>query len=277
MPIITISRGTMSGGRALAELVARALGCACIAREVLIEAAAKLGVSEESLQERMERSPGLFGRLTTERRMYAIACQAALAERAVQGDLVYHGLAGHLLLNDVPEVLRVRLIAPVEMRVRALMEERSMSRDDARRYIEKVDAQRAKWTRLMYDADIEDLRLYDVVLNLEKTTVESACEAVLALARRPEYSLDAAARVRLRDFALASRVQLSLETHPASRGLGLETSVRGGVVTLTGSLPQVEFLPAANELLLAELRGFVERVPGVEKVVLDVRPFAGDQ
>ncbi len=101
MPIITISRGTMSGGKALAECVAAELGCSCIAREVLLEGAAKLGVPEELLRERMERSPGLWERLTAERRTYVLACQSALAEHAASiGAMV---LTTETLITDLPE------------------------------------------------------------------------------------------------------------------------------------------------------------------------------
>lgn len=270
MPIITVSRGTMSGGKALAECLAAKLGCACIAREVLVEGAAKLGVSEEFLRERLERAPGLWERLTAERRTYALATQAALAEQIARGDAVYHGLAGHLLLREVPEVLRVRLIAPVEVRVRALMEQKGMTREDAEQFISQVDSHRVRWTRLMYNVDIEDPRLYDLVLNLEKTSVDSACDAVLAMARRPEFTVDESARARLADFVLSSRVRLALAIQPATRGLDLDVKARAGAVTLTGRVPKPEMLIHASERWTKELREVVEGVTGVKRVVLDV-------
>lgn len=270
MPIITISRGTMSGGKALAECVAAALGCSCIAREVLVEGAAKLGVSEELLRERMERSPGLWDRLTAERRTYVLACQAALAEHATGSDFVYHGLAGNLLLRDIPEVLRVRLIAPVEVRVRALREQRGMAREEAEKYIAEVDQHRSRWTRLMYDAEIGNPALYDLVLNLERASLESACSAVVAMAKRREFTMDDAARARCADFALASRVRLALDLHPSGRGLGLEVKAREGVVTLAGRLPQAQMMAHASERWIGELRRVAEGVEGTKQVVVDI-------
>ena len=270
MPIITVSRGTMSGGKALAECLAATLGCSCIAREVLVEGAAKLGVSEEFLQERLQRAPGLWERLTAERKTYALATQAALAEQIAGGEAVYHGLAGHLLLREIPEVLRVRLIAPVEIRVRALMEQKGMTREDAERFIAQVDSHRVRWTRLMYNADIEDPRLYDLVLNLEKITIDSGCDAVLAMARRPEFTVDEPARARLADFVLTCRVRLALAIQPATRGLDLDVKARAGTVTLTGKVPKPDMLTHASERWMRELREVVEGVTGVKKVVLDV-------
>ncbi len=275
MPIITVSRGTMSGGKALAECLARSLGCACIAREVLLEGAAKLGVSEDRLREGMERSPGLWDRFSAERRTYVLACQAALAEHAAQGDFVYHGLAGHLLLRDLPEVLRVRLIAPLELRVKALAEHRRMPREEAERYIAEVDAQRARWTRLMYDVDIGDPGLFDLVLNLEKASLDSACGTVTAMARRPEFTIDEAARGRCAEFALASRVQLALDVHPSSQGLGLRVTARGRRVVLAGQIPQAQLASHATDRWKGELRKVAEAVPGVDGVELELDVVRG--
>ena len=59
MSIITISRGTLSGGRAVAECLAEMLGYPCIGREILQEAAKRLGVSEDNvLDGRFETPPG---------------------------------------------------------------------------------------------------------------------------------------------------------------------------------------------------------------------------
>jgi cytidylate kinase len=270
MPIITVSRGTMSGGTALAECAARALGSPCLAREVLVSAATALGVGEQFLKERIERAPGLWERLGTERKTYVLAVQAALAEHVSKGDAVYHGLAGHLLLRDIPQVIRLRLIAPLETRVRALMEQRAMTRDAAERFIAQVDQQRVRWTRLMYNADIEDPRLYDLVINLDKTSLESACAVVVTMARRPEFAIDDAARAGLADFALACKVRLALAIQPASRGLELEVAARSGVVTLAGKVPKPDMLTHASDRWIGELRKVVEEVPGVKKVVLDV-------
>jgi cytidylate kinase len=270
MPIITISRGTMSGGKDLAECVAAALGCPCIAREILVEGAAKLGVSEQFLSGRMEKSPSLWERLTAERRTYLLAVQAALAGHLTGGAAVYHGLAGHLLLREVPWVLRIRLISPLAKRVAALMERRGTTREEAERFIAQVDRHRVRWTRLMYNADIEDPRLYDLVLNLEKTSLESACAVVVGLAHRPEFHVDAPARARLADFDLECRVRLALAVEPASRGLDLDVTAREGVVTLGGRVPKPDMLTHASDRWIGELRKVVEEVAGVKKVVLDV-------
>jgi cytidylate kinase len=270
MAIVTVSRGTMSGGKALAERVAEALGSPCIAREVLVEGASRLGVSEEHLREKMERSPSLTERISAECRTYILATQSALADHLVGGDVVYHGLAGHLLLADVPEVLRVRLIAPVELRVHALMQQRSMGWDEAERLIVDIDQQRARWTRTMYCQDIHNADLYDVVLNLEKSSIESACAVVVTMARRPEFEITEAARARLVDFAIGCRVRLALALCPATCGHEIAVTVRAGVANLLGAALVSLGSAEAADRWASEVRRIAENVEGVRGVLVDL-------
>ena len=162
MAIISICRGTQSGGQALAECLAEELQYPLVAREVLQDAASELGISEQELSRAMERAPRLWKRHASVRRAYIATIQAALAEHTVGGDLVYHGRAGQMLLAGLPAVLRVRLIAPMGARVSTLLERNEMTPTSAEEYIQHVDAARARWVKMMYGEDIEDPALYDL-------------------------------------------------------------------------------------------------------------------
>ncbi len=135
-----------------------------LGREVLQDAAAQLGRSgrgrrgEDGGTARAVRPDPLITKL------YVAAVRAALVEHARDGNLVYHGLAGGLLLRSLPGVLCVRLIAPLEIRVRALMESHGMDEDSAEAYIREVDDARARWVKDVYGEDILDSALYDMVL-----------------------------------------------------------------------------------------------------------------
>ncbi len=269
--IVTVSRGSTSGGTALAERIARSLHGSCIAREVLVEAAAKLGVSEEFLKERMKRSPVLWERYTAERRIFSLALKAALVEHAARGSVVYHGVAGHLLLPEVRQVLRIRLIAPMAVRVRRMMEERGIGWKEAASFIERADRERKRWAKLMYGVDIEDPRLYDLVLNLEGTTLDSAAALAVSMAKKPEFLVDEEGRAALADLALSCRVRLALAVQPSSRGFEPEIEAHGGVVTIGGWAPRPSASGSGGRTFLGELRRTVEDVAGVREVVLDLR------
>ncbi len=86
MAIISVCRGTKSGGHAMAECLAEHLRYPLVAREVVQEAASDLGVSEADLSRGMERTPRLWNRQSSERRLYIAAVQAALAEHVAAGE-----------------------------------------------------------------------------------------------------------------------------------------------------------------------------------------------
>jgi cytidylate kinase len=206
VPIITISRGTLSGGRAVAECLADALGYPCVGREILLDAARVLGASEERVRKMMEVPPTRWARFTRDRERYVLAVQAALGEHVARGDLVYHGLAGQFLLRGLPGVVRVRLIAPLEMRVQALIgAHHATTRLAAERFIRRVDRERRRWVRAMYDAEVGDPGLYDVTINLSAITLETACRIVAELASQPHYRITDEGRATLAAFAADAR------------------------------------------------------------------------
>jgi len=206
--IITISRGTMSGGRAVAECLAERLGYPCIGREVLQTAARTLGATEETVRRKLQQPPGPVDLVMRERRAYVTAVQAALAAHCVTGTLVYHGLSGQLLLRDLPGVLRVRLIAPMPMRVQALLSHHThTTHEAAERYIRSVDRQRRRWVRRMYGVDVTDTALYELTINLESITLGTACVMIAELARQPHYAVTPAVRGRLEAFAAECRAR----------------------------------------------------------------------
>jgi hypothetical protein len=62
MSVITVSRGSFSGGKALAECLAARLGYRCVGREAIVERAAASGVSHQHLLDALLKPPGFLDR-----------------------------------------------------------------------------------------------------------------------------------------------------------------------------------------------------------------------
>jgi len=132
MSIVTISRGSFSGGKMLAGCLCEKLGYRCVDREVIMErAAAASGLSQEVLRDALEKPPGFLDRFKHNKYVYLAVIQSALIEEVRTGRAVYHGLAGHLLLKGGPHILRVRIIAPMAFRIAMAMQRLKFSREDA--------------------------------------------------------------------------------------------------------------------------------------------------
>jgi cytidylate kinase len=270
MAIITISRGSMSGGEALAKCLSTALSYPILGRDVLVAAAKKLDISEEILTQKIVRGPGVWESLTSNRRLYVVAVQAALAEHLAKGNLVYHGHAGHLLLKGLPTVLRVRLIAPLEMRVRSVMERQRLNREAAVEYITRVDHERIRWTQFIYGVDWSDPSLYDLVINLEHMSMQTACATIATVVGQPEFALIDTARKAIGDFQLACRVKLALATNALTRELDLELRADDGTIEISAEVPKVGLLTHTSSRDEREILRVVQGVDGVKQVYLDL-------
>jgi len=177
---------------------------------VLQEAAEALGASEEAFRGKFETTPGLWGRLTHAREKYVLAVQTALAEWCTRGDLVYHGLSGQHLLKGLPGIFRVRLIAPLEMRIKALLESHpQMNASQAEAFINHVDQDRSRWVKVMYGADVTDPTLYDLTITLRTHTIESACETIATAVAQPQFQITDEVEAEIFSFAAESRDRLS--------------------------------------------------------------------
>lgn len=268
MAIVTISRGSMSGGEALADCLASKLGYSVLGREVLVEAAVKLGVKEDVLREKIQTSVGLFKKLTTDRYIYLVALQSALADRCVSGDLIYHGNAGHFLLNDLPNVLRVRLIAPMDMRVRAVMERQGLPPEAARDYIRYVDQERIEWTKFVYGVDWREPRNYDLIVNLRRVSLESACAMVTGVIKTPTYATTVEVKKKFKDFALACRVKVALVSQLKSHHCRFEVQSDGGKIEVFWQPTTSEAILKPVQMSEEEIKRAAETVAGVKEIAL---------
>jgi cytidylate kinase len=265
--IITISRGSFSGGQALAEQVAQRLGYRCLSREVLVETAAQYGVPEPTLAQFLDKRPGFWERMTQSRRLYLIFLQAVMCELVQQGQRVYHGQAGHLLLQGISHVVKVRLIAPLAYRITAVMARQGLSRDAALQYIQRVDEERLRRMRELFNVDWRDPALYDVVLNLEHMSLETAVDVVIYMGQHPEYQPTPASVKALHDLSLSCRVKAAVAAHPVTLGIEVEVRADGDLVWVTGVIDAAE--------LEDEIMRIARTVPGVKEAIpaLEIRPI----
>jgi cytidylate kinase len=261
MPIITISRGSFTGGKMLAERLSKKLGYRCIDRDQIIRKAAAWGVSQDDLRAAIEKPPSFLGQSQHTKYFYLTLIQAALTAEVRTGDAIYHGLAGHLLLGKGSHVLRTRIIAPMEFRIAKVQDTCKYNRRESIAYIEKMDDERRKWTKFLYGVDWADASLYDMIINLEQMSLEEACDAIGFVAQMKCFETTAETQTALDDLARASRVRANLAMNAATTDLQFEVVAQGGAVTVKGDIDTPDQAKKIAEIVRA--------VPGVTKVRLD--------
>ncbi|MGP8242974.1 MAG: cytidylate kinase family protein [Bryobacteraceae bacterium] len=261
MSVITISRGSFSGGRMLAACLSQALGYRCVDRDVIVERAAAHGVSQEELRDALQKPPTFLERIQHKKYLYLVLIQGALIEEVKAGKAVYHGNAGHLLLKGGPPILRVRIIAPLEFRLKMAQDRLKLGRTEARDYIARMDQERRKWTQYLYGVDWGDAANYDTVLNLEFMDISEACQTVSTLARQRCFEFTPCCQAAMDDLALGSRVRVALALNDPTSHLEVEALAKGHAVRVVGSVSDMREVD--------EVRRIAASVPGVETVDLD--------
>ncbi len=263
MPIVTISRGSASGGLLLAEGLAKKLGFVVVSREEIIQKAAGHGVPESALEKALLEPPSFWDRFKHDRRRYLIFIQEALCERAKEDNLIYHGNAGHLLLRCISHVVRIRLIAPISLRIQMLVQREKMSPEQAESYIRKIDAKRSAWNQLLYGVDWMDSQLYDLVINLETMNIESGVEVAAAAVNRREFMATSQSRKAMDDLCLITKVKAALAADPATASAEVEVEADSvsGIISLQGKVRPVSMVEAVVEI--------AGKVAGVTKVDRD--------
>jgi cytidylate kinase len=254
MQVVCISRGTLSGGRELAERLAQKLGCACLSREELSDAATAEGIPVGKLEMAMVRT-GIFSeRLALQRDRYLAFTTAYLCDKALEDGLVYHGRTGHLLLPGVSHVLRARVIADEEYRIKSVMQELGLDRAKARRYVEDVDEDRRRWVRSMYSVAWEDAAIYDTVLNLAHVSIENAATVLMQMTHLPDFQPTPASRRSMENLRLAAKARVRLAQDERTRKAAVKVRADNGVVNVT-YLPQDAGLAAAIPDVCRDLPG----------------------
>lgn len=181
--IITISRQAATNGELIGRLVAERLGVPCFDRELVEEMARRLQVEPERVRELDEvavnpiQSIILEWRASLNEVVYERLLRQALQDLAGDRGAVIIGRGANFVLRG-PEVLNVRIVAPLALRVGILRAEQPMSELKARRQIRRVDAERARFVRSVFHHDIDDATQYDLVVNLAEFPPEAAAELI---------------------------------------------------------------------------------------------------
>lgn len=263
MSIVTISRGSYSHGKEVAEKVARRLGYECIAREVLLEASEFYNVPEAKLIQAIQNAPSFLDKFVYGKEKYIAYIQAALLRHFRRDNVVYHGMAGHFFVRGVPHVLKVRIIADMEERIKIVMEREKLSRKEAIKYIEQLDEERKKWSKQLYGIDTWDPSLYDLVLHIKKLTVDDAVEIICHTLQIEHFKTTPESQKAMEDLALAAEVKAAI----ASVRPDAEVTSKDGIVLVT-----LKAHEGQEPVVVKELQGLVSHIPGVKELKVKVVP-----
>ena len=210
MSIITISRGSYSRGRDVAEKLAEQLGHECLSREIILEASKQFNIPQLQLLRAVRNAPSILDRYRFGKERYVAYVRAALLQHVQRGNVVYHGFAGHFFLQQIPFALNVQVLASEEDRIQEVVRRDRVSTVEARRIIERIDEERSKWSQHLYGIDTRDPSLYDMVLNLGSLSIDDAVQLIARNVELPAFQSTPETKSILDNHVLAAQVEAAL-------------------------------------------------------------------
>jgi cytidylate kinase len=203
--------------------------------EVVENVAEKMHVPTSLIHRLREGKAGLMERLSADSESVAVYTAEEVFALAQRGNVVLRGWGATCLLRPVAHAVTVRITRPFAQRVDWLMEHLGTDdREAAQAEVRRSDDAHASRMRAQFGVTWGDPLLFDLVINMERVSVDGAVAQVLALAQRPEFQETEASRERLESLALNARVRAALKAGASTRGIDIAIDSQGGKVVLSG-------------------------------------------
>lgn len=236
MPLITMPREMGTLGKDVAASIAQRLGKSVVHHEITDVLANKMRLRKSHVVRFLDGKAGIFEKLTTDLTSLSIFTADEVFRIVAEDNVaVIRGWGVTHLLGTVPHVVRVRVCAPFELRVKHMMARLNTS-DQA--FVEKEirlsDEALTAITRRHYDADWKDAEHYDLILNTERVSIEDCADEVVALLNTPRFRETDESRQKLHDLGIISHVRAALRLDQRSRKLNVLIESTQNHVTLSG-------------------------------------------
>jgi cytidylate kinase len=260
MPIVAMTREMGSLGRDVAALIAQRRGRKVVYHEIIDQLANKMRLRKSHVARLLEGRAGLWEKLQASETSLSIFT-ADETYRMLLDDTtgVLRGWGAVHLLTNIPHVMRVRVCAPMEMRVERMMERLgTMDREAVQRELVYSDEAHTAIARRHFRLDWRDPEHYDVVLSTARLTPDECADELERMMELPRFQPTADSIRTVRNRALEWAVRAQLRRDPRTAGVRLKLECIDGFVRITGAV--------ANRNAAQEVSEVVAATPAVRTV-----------
>ena len=260
MPLIAMTREMGSLGKDVAAGIAQRANKKVVYHEIIEPLANKMRLRKSHVERFLEGKSGIWERLTTDKTSLSIFTADETFRFLRDGSTaVIRGWGAAHLLRDIPHVIRVRVCAPMETRVKRMMERLATdNRETVENEIQLSEEAHTAITRRHFGVNWKDSEHYDLVLCTERLSVDECVEEIEGLMKRPRFQ-ETPESIRLAaNFALEWAVRAALRRDARTAEVGITVTCAEGVARLQGVVGTAEESAAATEVAAS--------VPGVREV-----------
>lgn len=266
MPVVSICAGAYCRGEEVAREVARQLSYRLEDDQSLARLAVHQDLADlPALERTLEGKKSIFDRFCHEQQRCLAALNLAMSKLVSADRLVFLGLASLLIPTQLPQVLRVCLIADTGYRLEQAMKEEGISRREARQRLERAEQAAVFWGEQCRGKDPWSPELYDIFLPMDRREPSEAAALICRHARSAAVALGDQAHRAVKDYSLAALVQAAL----AQQGHMVQAEAHEGKLRLIVNHRVLRF-----NRLARELKDLARQVPGVEEVEVAPGPKA---
>jgi len=184
--VITVSKEPGAGGNILAQKIAERLDLDLFNRDIIREIAESAKISASVIEtlekERLSGVEDFISSLVNKHYLYPGLylehLMKVVCTIAVHGRAVIVGRGANFILPPEKR-FRVRMVAPLDVRIKNIARRFGVSSDEAKRRIIQRESRRSAFVRQSFNADISDPIHYDLTINTGNLSMVSAVEAVI--------------------------------------------------------------------------------------------------
>ena len=260
MAVIAIARELAALGEEVSQELVRMTGYRLIDRDYLENRLGDFGITPEKRQKYDEKRPGLWASLSQERDDYLHYLKTVIYEEAGKDDCVIVGRGGSAILKGLPNALSVRIVAPLVIRLKRVMEQLGCNERRALQVIERSDHDRSGFQKYFFSIDWSDPREYSLSICMGERPSPAEAAALIDRYRviLVDKAVEAEGRERAAELVLGQRIVTEIIYAKKLPLHFLEAEVHAGKVILHG----VSNTQAAIDAAI----GAARTIPGVAEV-----------
>lgn len=258
MPIIIISSDAAECEQPIAEGVAKAVGYRLLGPDILPDIAARRAIPAEKLTAALDQTPSAWRPGQSKSWLLRLACiEADVLDRLRQDNIVCWGLAAHLYVLGVSHALKVRLLTEGEKTVDRIAEQRGISPQRARHWLESAKRKRSQWSKTAFGQNEAEPSMYDLAINLGQIDPDEVVRTIAGAVAYRKFQPMTYSLHSLADLALAAEVKTKLLVLMSD----VRVEARDGKVVVTSKAMKRE-----REKKFAAIKALAGAVKGVDYV-----------
>jgi cytidylate kinase len=203
MAVITLSRQFGAGGKTLGQMIAKELGYTFADTDIIQMIAEAANVSSTWVETVEKEAGGKLSRIVSsmvskrlvdrilkdergyiDERLYLDYLVVMIAQVAEEGDVVILGRGSQYILHDHPDAFHVLLINEYDNRLKFLMDRYDLTESKAAGVVKNEDKRRKNLYSKIGKENYDDPRLYHLVLNMNKISLEKGLQLVTQMVQQ---------------------------------------------------------------------------------------------